>query len=290
MIHKSADRWIQRVRPAAIRARSLTSRFGLESVPLPIGRIAGDAGVEEFVCQPLLVPGALAVRNDRYVVYLHSEGEAESSTLLGALRAEGDWGQSLPSRVRFTVAHEVAHILLGHPGHPQMAMGRRGATARWKELERNCNHIAGRLLVPVHLRDLAVREMGSIGCPRDLLELARRFGVSASTLVLALNPLGKLTIAPTAVLVVRPAGRILRIDASVLSAAMSKCAPRLNFRYGADFGEFYRGSRLTLAGGPDQADEIRDSASGASWTVRSSPVTQSETDFLVTVTLAPRSS
>lgn len=73
-------------------------------------------------------------------------------------------------RKRFTLAHEIGHLLLGKPGL-------RSSCGHDQALERKCDAIASELLMPA---DEAISFIGSLGkpSPEKLRALASRFDVS----------------------------------------------------------------------------------------------------------------
>lgn len=77
---------------------------------------------------------------------------------------------SPPTRRRFTLAHEIGHLLLGEPGL-------RSSCGRNRELERKCDAIASELLMPT---DEAVTFIKGLGkpSPEKLKAMASRFEVS----------------------------------------------------------------------------------------------------------------
>lgn len=78
--------------------------------------------------------------------------------------------ESLPARKRFTLAHEIGHLLLGRPGL-------RSPCGHDQALETTCNQIASELLMP---REEAVPFVKSLGkpSPEKLRAIASRFEVS----------------------------------------------------------------------------------------------------------------
>jgi hypothetical protein len=74
------------------------------------------------------------------------------------------------TRKRFTLAHEIGHLLLGKPGL-------RSSCGRDQVLERKCDAIASELLMPA---DEALMFIGSLGkpSPEKLRAIASRFDVS----------------------------------------------------------------------------------------------------------------
>lgn len=79
-------------------------------------------------------------------------------------------------RQRFTVAHEIAHLLMGQV--PCAAIG-----LMPKAEERLCDRFASRLLVP--RGDLAAQLARRNGEPEDILALSERYGVSVSVTLAA---------------------------------------------------------------------------------------------------------
>lgn len=74
------------------------------------------------------------------------------------------------TRKRFTLAHEIGHLLLGEPGL-------RSSCGRNQELERRCDTIAAELLMPT---DEAISFVKSLGqpSPEKLRSIARKYSVS----------------------------------------------------------------------------------------------------------------
>ncbi len=82
--------------------------------------------------------------------------------------------QSSFVRKRFTLAHEIGHLLLGTiPGH-------RGSCRRDLALERACDSIAAELLMPAGEAVAFVRSLGSPS-PAKLREIASKYSVSLQT-------------------------------------------------------------------------------------------------------------
>ena len=85
----------------------------------------------------------------------------------------------------FTLFHEFGHVLLGSTSlDTQSSLS---SEARW-QVERFCNHLAAATLVPKDdLVQIAGSVRGGLWAERDVMELARRFGVSGSMMVRRLN-------------------------------------------------------------------------------------------------------
>jgi hypothetical protein len=74
------------------------------------------------------------------------------------------------TRKRFTLAHEIGHLLLGKPGL-------RSSCGRDRELERKCDAIAAELLMPTDQAIPFIRELGNPS-PEKLRTIASHFNVS----------------------------------------------------------------------------------------------------------------
>jgi hypothetical protein len=92
--------------------------------PLPLERIAQSLGVDEVRCVPLLEEGRLERSSTGTRILLNSEAP--------------------PPRQRFTLAHELGHLVLADPGQPLVA--RRAGT--FTSEERFCDSFAAALLIP----------------------------------------------------------------------------------------------------------------------------------------------
>jgi hypothetical protein len=85
-------------------------------------------------------------------------------------------------RTRFTVAHELGHLILGHPGNnPRLALGDDNGTILIDpELEREANIFASELLMPFHLVEPSMTKG----------EISRLFQVSLDTAAIRIHELG----------------------------------------------------------------------------------------------------
>lgn len=95
-----------------------------QGVPVDLPALARALGVDRITYMPLLEDGRL-------------ETDATRTEILVSTSANG-------SRQRFTIAHEIAHLLLTQPG--QAAVERRLSTDN--EVERFCDEFAAALLLP----------------------------------------------------------------------------------------------------------------------------------------------
>ena len=93
-----------------------------------------------------------------------------------------------PNARRFTIAHELAHLMMRQSG---LCVPIRGRIS--DETERRCNLIAGEALLPTdHLRR-DVQEKKSVGTDSLIEYLAKRYCLSYSATAVRLNQFGRLT-------------------------------------------------------------------------------------------------
>jgi hypothetical protein len=86
-----------------------------------------------------------------------------------------------PGRQRFTVAHEIGHLLIGRV----RAAGR--VTLDSQQEEKLCDEFATSLLLPSDEVATFLDERGGVASPRTVLEMASHFAVNIQPCALALN-------------------------------------------------------------------------------------------------------
>jgi hypothetical protein len=153
------DRWVRKARQAA---RALSRRFGVTA--------AAHIHVEAFAARlgatiqvgPLEGAVAQLVRVGSDVHIIVSERVTDTCA------------------IRFSIAHELGHFVLGHPSRPPAELcsaprGRRGASEE-RNYELEANAFAGELLMPDHLlRPACEVSPVSMDIPR---QIARDYNVS----------------------------------------------------------------------------------------------------------------
>jgi Zn-dependent peptidase ImmA (M78 family) len=158
--------------PRAYRLRErYHAHFGGAELPVPVERIAED-----------LLGLAVAERDDLAV----------SGMLLPAEREIYVNAEDVPTRRRFTLAHEVGHWVcqcLEGKGAPVMCRAEDVSEGADRTLEREANVFAAELLMP----EPAVRAEFSGGG-----EIAERFGVSSEAMAWRLYNLGLVEESPAA--------------------------------------------------------------------------------------------
>jgi hypothetical protein len=187
IVDRKTKNWNFWRQQAFTTGEQLTVAFAKNGLPVTLKPIATARRVRNVVFRPLLVDGCLSVKRDGFNIYVRcSKEEVEETTKRFSEGAD----PILPGRMRFTIAHEIAHTfffdLSSERPRNRLATEHPG---NLKALERVCNQTAARLLLPT---DLMRREFTRIDVfkPEALRALARRAGVSGSMLA---NRLGELS-------------------------------------------------------------------------------------------------
>ena len=155
-------------RAALKRARQLVESTGITSPPVVphLKDIAGTVGVKEIRRTKIAGDGTLVPCEDGYLILVNETHALE--------------------RQAFTVAHEIAHIILW--GEERSGDELRNVTFRLRRHrgieERICNRIAGELLMPKRLFEPAVSELGLAAA--SIPDLARMFQTSYSATAIRL--------------------------------------------------------------------------------------------------------
>lgn len=139
---------------------SLQDRVSLELLtpPVDVDAVAAELGAAVVEMARSQESGRSSESNGRYTIHVRK-------------------GDSLPRR-RFTVAHEIGHVLLAHSGVP---LSEQALTGRFEAL---CNRFAAHLLVPV---EQLVGPHGSRPDTRLVFDVAYRSGVSIEAAFFALS-------------------------------------------------------------------------------------------------------
>jgi len=134
--------------PTVATAAFVRSQLGLDE---SLGALARRLGVSRIIEEPLRFEGGVFdLPNGERVIKLKA-----SSTFV---------------RKRFTLAHEIGHLLLGKPGL-------RSSCGEDRDLERACDTIASELLMPANEAVPFVKQLGRPS-PEKLTAVASRFQVS----------------------------------------------------------------------------------------------------------------
>ena len=176
-------RW-RRSTAAAVDHLAMTSAAGALPVHLP--NIARARKVREVVFRPLLVDGCLGVRNDGFVIFVGCETRS-STDLNRAWSCGHSADRALSARIRFTIAHEIAHTFFFDvdASPPRAALDLKNPRTV-SSLEQTCNQLAARILLPEPLFQQTLRRTDVLD-PAALRRLATTSGVSPHVLTVRLK-------------------------------------------------------------------------------------------------------
>jgi Zn-dependent peptidase ImmA (M78 family) len=156
-------------------ARALLEKFNVTTPPVPVEQIAEDLGIR--------------------VVIEDFPDDTVSGFYFrrGAERVIGVNGGHAKVRRRFTLAHELGHVLLtAHDDlHIDRSLMRRDARSTtgsdWKEVE--ANSFAAELLLPMTMLNAVIRRQGGLDLDNaaEVKRLAATFGVSTQALLIRLG-------------------------------------------------------------------------------------------------------
>ena len=142
-------------------------------MPTPLGRIAKTRKVSSVVFRPLLVLGCLETVDYGFKISVNCEVARESDYQAWFTNASTE--HRLPGRVRFTIAHEIAHTFLFDPSTtPPTDLTDTEDPGELDEIERICDQIAAELLLPkAIIRRIATEQSCDFMDPDSLRKLAR---------------------------------------------------------------------------------------------------------------------
>ena len=161
------NRWLSCIKksvsePDAEKAIQLfLSRFHSENEPLET--IARQLGITRIVREPLPFDGGVYEVNDKRLIKLNS--------------------LAVPVRQKFTLAHELGHLIL------ELAFKAATDCTSDDQLERTCDMLAAELLMPATETRTLSEEIGRQS-PEKLSRVANHFGVSLKTAAQRLHDLG----------------------------------------------------------------------------------------------------
>lgn len=160
-------------------ARTLLAKLEIQEPPVPVRKLARSCGarIVRVSGDDGDIDGFLYQKGDEVVIGINRD-------------------QALV-RQRFTIAHEVGHLLLHEHGQIHVDRGfrvrlRNGASSEGTNRdEMEANRFAAELLMPLDflMADLEEREF-DLADDRQIQALAKRYGVSTQALAIRLNGLG----------------------------------------------------------------------------------------------------
>lgn len=161
------------------RAKELLAKHDIQNAPVPIRKLARSCGA-----RIVQVSGD----DDDIDGFLYRQ---DKEVVIGINRNQA------PVRQRFTIAHELGHLLLHEPSQVHVDRGfrvrlRSGSSRDGIDRdEMEANRFAAEILMPIDFlrRDLEKQEF-DLADDSQLRSLARRYGVSTQALAIRLNGLG----------------------------------------------------------------------------------------------------
>jgi hypothetical protein len=183
---RKSTRWTRWRRNAVAAVDLLVAENGESALPVRLSSIARARKVQDVVFRPLLVDGCLGVRRDGFVIFVRCE-KRNSADLNKAWRSDDLAHRALSPRMRFTIAHEIAHTFFFNVETvPPRATVDLDTSRTVNSLEYTCNELAARILLPGPLFRSAIKRT-SVLDPSALREVARRSGVSPQVLIVRLK-------------------------------------------------------------------------------------------------------
>jgi hypothetical protein len=166
------------------QADNIAASVARDRLPIVLRRLAERRRITSVEFRPLLVDAVLITHPLGFRILFNSD-HLNPDDLEAAYYGETE-ERLADTRTRFSLAHEFAHTLFydlssSRPAIAKVFRAGGGKTAL-ENLERNCDRLAGHLLLPTPLFEPAIVNVKTI-TPESLRELARRAGVSLEALV-----------------------------------------------------------------------------------------------------------
>jgi len=170
-----------------MRVKTLATQVKL--FPVPLFDVAKQQRIEKVIFpQHQLPDGCLEPTNTGFIVYVKRLNEQNSDDLTRLLENESSGKDLLPDRMRFTIAHEIAHTFFFdlRPEKP-VELIKSSRVEHFKRIEKACDELASKLLLPW----LQISEFAK-NCdfwnPSILREFAKLAGASDPAVILRLQP------------------------------------------------------------------------------------------------------
>lgn len=172
------------LRNLSLEAEALSCIVSNSQFPVILRLIAARRRVTAVDFRPLLVDAMLTTHKAGFRILFNSNGE-DATDLIVRYQSE-DRENLLPPRLRFSLAHEIAHTLFYDLSEdtPEVSKKLRsgGKLTALENLEKNCNKLAAALLLPRTMLETAFRQIRKI-TPEALIAFSREAGVSLDVLI-----------------------------------------------------------------------------------------------------------
>lgn len=158
----------------AFAVEELLNRTNSNKIPIDVFSIASQLGI--FV--------KFSALSNLSGAYIHGGNDNGPGILLNSNQPE--------NRIRFSLAHEVAHYYLNHYSNQEIAVSLLGRHSL--EIEKDADKFASELLVPKKILDFEVRNISNSGLSEvDVFKLSDKFAVSYQAMLMALLKGGYIT-------------------------------------------------------------------------------------------------
>ena len=170
-------------------ADKLVHSMGTELLAMPLRDLVHGVGIAQVVFKPMFASGGLVRRNYGFEMHVDCR-RSEAQEWARRFHDDSDRGVSLPAQTRMTIAHEVAHVLaLATPGFRNFGSSRLAHRRQRSWLERLCDNVAGRILLPIAIVERIVPNGGIMDANR-LRDLAVQLRVPPELLINRLRESG----------------------------------------------------------------------------------------------------
>lgn len=176
------------LRALVSKADTLASKVSNREFPVLLRPIAENRKVTSVDFCPLLVDAMLTTHSEGFRILLNSNG-GRAKELKERYRNESR-EIMLASRLRFSLAHELAHTFFYDISKKSPQLAKKftagGGRTELENLERNCNTLASHLLLPTPMLQEEFLRLKDI-TPETVSDFARKAGVSLQALLLRLD-------------------------------------------------------------------------------------------------------
>ncbi len=183
-MRRQGDPLFERTRASAWQQAWTMSALAANSAPpVALHELASKLRIRQIEFLPLISTAGIRPLDGGYVIYINTRAPGAESVTRERLEPTHDDFSNLNSPLRFTVAHEMAHVFFFNAvgGNHDSPLLRK----HWQAIENSCNQMARVLLLP---KAPFLRELGPdlLAAPQ-LWITSRRFAVSPRVLIYRLQ-------------------------------------------------------------------------------------------------------